>query len=328
MDIDHPAVGAGHIFLQGSADSLAAASLLVRRAPWSAWVTVAREHRLPVLLERPLTESAREVWCMGYTGTGNPLVPAAIEAQVTHRPFTWLQTTTGRLAVAASEVPGVEFLSLPGGSLVHLVLRLYRWPGDPEDRTFDRLGHLLGRSPGVVPTPPELRELNRLHAASVAVRSHEKRGPELIRTLSDHPPESWSELALLRSLADAGEVLIRAGRGALRRHAESSPDASAWLVPAGAIPRGTHGKALATQGHRLGRPVGLVEQVDHGYTKAWVVLPEGRPESWIEVAELFARHATDFSYTGRRGAGALPAEAAEPFTEQLQVLLSSLEPHR
>ena len=53
IDIDHPAVGAVHLFVPGNADSLVAAALMTARQRWPTWVMLAREHRLPVLLERP-----------------------------------------------------------------------------------------------------------------------------------------------------------------------------------------------------------------------------------------------------------------------------------
>lgn len=309
------------MFLAGSADSLVAASRLVATASWPAWVTVAREHRLPVLLERPITETAAEIWLLGYSGTGNPVVGPALDAHVTHRPVNWLSTTTGQLRLAASELPGINLDKLPGGSLVNLVLRHRRGRWTPDDHACERLGFILGRYPSVRPQKRELKLANILHAASVGVRNHEGRGPALIRELAGNPVATWSKLEMLQSLRNDGEAMIREGRTLLR---EAAPmfgghrgGPALWMLPAGKIKRGTHGKAVAAESYRRKAPVALVERASRGYTKAWVVLPARADRLWVDIAETFGRYTLDFSWTGRRGAGAVHADDLEPFAARL-----------
>ncbi len=325
IDVDHPAVGAGHVFIPGNADSLVAAALLVSRAPWSAWVMLAREHRLPILLERPIVEVAREVWCLGYAGTGHPLLPAALEAHVTHRPLHWLTATSGRLTAAAAEVPGVAFESLPGGSLVQLVQRHVsgRWSDD--DRAFERLGFILGRYRGARPTDFELHLVNLLHAASVQIRNHENLGAGFVRTLASTPPGKWAGLDLIRKYATSGEQLIRKARDVLSdadpvRGERYGP--ALWMVDAGLIARGAHGKAVAARAYARQAPTALIERVDRGFTKVWIVLPAHLEERWIDILQIMAAFSTDFAYTGLRGAGAIAADDIDEFAEMLWQVLS------
>lgn len=326
MDIDHPAVGAIHVFFPGSADSLVVAALIVSRSLDPAWVTVAREHRLPRLLERPLTEGAREIWCLGYSGTGNPLMPAALEAHVTHRPVRWLSTTTGRLSVAAAEIAGVDFQNLPGGSLVPLYLSTVAGPLDEDERSYERLGYILGRFSGHRPDPLELRLANRLHAASVTVRNHEDRGPELVRLLASRSPTEWVRMVELESFAREGDELIRRSRWQIvgsppTRGGHEGP--AIWVVPPGKVARGAHGKVVATLGKLRAAPAVLVEEARSGFTKAWVVLPKDDDALWFALSACFARHSHDFSYTGARGAGAVPAEDVAAFVADVWAVLST-----
>lgn len=318
---EHPARGAAHLFVPGNADSLVAASAFVRHAPESAWVTLAREHRLPVLLERKMAALASSVWCIGYSGTGNPLLPAALEAHLSDRPVWWLTATSGRLQAVAADVPGVRFHNLPGGSLVPQVLQQRGVEWDEEDRAYERVGHLLGRYSGVTPTPDELARLNLLHAASVQVRNQERAGAHLVRDLADTPVVEWGGLESLQELAQAGEARIRRSR---RYLADQEPVHGAgagpavWVVPAGQIDRGTHGKALATRAHGRKAPVVLIEEARRGdWTKAWIVLPDADQELWPWLMHALAAFTIDFSYTGRRGAGAIPAGQEEAFVRAL-----------
>ncbi len=317
IDVDHPAVGAGHIFLAGSADSLVAAARLVATADWPAWVTIGREHRLPTLLERPITEAASEIWCLGYSGTGNPVLGPALDAHVTHRPVIWLSTTTGYLKLAASELPGILLESLPGGSLVNLVLRRRRGRWTPDDHASERLGFILGRYPSVRPTKGELTLANILHAVSVGVRNHEGRGPLLIKQLADTPVDKWRHLEVVGALRDEGEEAIRKGRDALRHskvtYGGHKGGPALWVLPAGQIKRGVHGKALASEAFLRKAPVALVERTSRGYTKAWVVLPARADRLWVDIAETFGRYTLDFSWTGRRGAGAVHSDDVDQF---------------
>ena len=325
IDIDHPAVGAGHLFIPGNADSLVAAALMMARVPWPSWVMLAREHRLPVLLERPLAEVAREIWCIGYSGTGNLLLPAALEAHVTHRALHWLSATTGRLTVAAAELPGVHFESLPGGSLVHLVQRHLPGPWTDEDRAYERLGHILGHYRGARPTDFELGLANRLHAASVHVRNQEHLGAGLVRALASERVGRWSQLDRVGDFAAHGEKLIRHGRGLLqeieptrgKRHG-----AALWMLDAGQVPRGTHGKAVAARAYARQAPVALIERVDRGFTKVWIVLPEHAQSEWLRIMHTMASHSTDFSYTGLRGAGAIHGDDVDRFAGAIWKILS------
>jgi len=320
IDVDHPAVGASHLFIPGGADSLVAAALLTSRVPWDTWVMIAREHRLPVLLERPLTDTARELWCLGYAGTGDQLLPAALEAHVTHRPVYWLSTTSGRISVVAAELPGMKFESMPGGSLVPLVHRHVEGRWDASDYSYERLGLLLGRYRGAVPAPEELLLINALHASSVAVRNHEHLGAGLVRSLARESPANWSRLETLITLAKEGEELIRKSRSVLAQESPTLGGAKGpalWVVDSGRIARGAHGKSVATQSYCRQAPTALVERVERGFTKAWVVLPRPSSALWHRVTTTFANFTSDFSHTGLRGAGALPAEALDEFTERL-----------
>jgi hypothetical protein len=324
VDIDHPAVGAAHLFVPGGADSLVATALLVRRMRWPTWVMLAREHRLPTVLERPLVDAAKEIWCLGYAGTGNALLPSAIESHTTRRPFHWLSTTTGCLAVAAESMPGVRFEGMPGGSLVQLALRVLNEPRRQGDSEYERLGLLLGRFSGAIPDRQELRLLKLLHAASVKVRNQERRGPALVRELADHEPADWSRLEVLQELAREGEWLIRRSRQVLERlppkHGRRDGPA-VWVVARGEVARGAHGKAVAAQVHVVNAPVGLVERTPSGFTKAWVVLPPGDEDRWELIAHTFASFTTDFSYTGMRGAGAIAGEDVDRFAAVLHEAL-------
>ena len=321
LNVDHPAVGSGHVFLAGSADSLVAAARLVATSNWPSWVTVAREHRLPVLLERPITEAAVEIWCLGYSGTGNPVLGPALDAHVTHRPVHWLSTTTGHLRLAASELPGINLLHLPGGSLINLVLRRRRGRWTPDDHASERLGFIFGRYPSVRPQKRELKLANLLHAASVGIRNQEGKGPVLVKALAETPVADWSGLDVLQNLRDAGEDAINAGRGVLRdaapKYGSNRAGPALWVLPAGQIKRGVHGKAVAAEAFRRKAPAALVERVTRGYTKAWVVLPARKDRLWVDIAETFGRYTLDFSWTGRRGAGAVHVDDIEPFAARL-----------
>lgn len=326
VHIDHPAVGAAHNFIPGGADSLVAAAFLVKNLRWPTWVMLAREHRLPVVLERPLVDAAKEIWCLGYAGTGNPLLPAAIESHTTNRAFHWLSTTTGRLTVAAGEMPGVRFESLPGSSLLPLVRTVVGGPRAPGDSEFERLGLVLGRYSGATPDRQELALVNLLHAASVKVRNQERRGPGLVRDLAETPPSQWARLEALQDLGREGEWLIRRSRQVLQRQPPKlgrRGAAAVWVVPRGEIARGAHGKAVAARVHASDSPVGLVERVPRGFTKCWVVLPKSEPDRWEQIAHLFAGYSHDFSYTGLRGAGAIAAEDVDRFAAELYEVLSA-----
>jgi hypothetical protein len=320
IDVDHPAVGAAHLFVPGAADSLVAAALLTARVPWSTWVMIAREHRLPLLMERPLAETARQLWCLGYSGTGHQLLPAALEAHVSHRPVYWLSTTSGRIALAAQELPGLHFESMPGGSLVPLVHRHLAGDWLETDYAYERLGLVLGRYPGAKPTPAELSLVNQLHAASVAVRNNEHLGALLVRSLAEEPPVRWPGLELLLQLGDEGEQLIRSSRKVLQ---DESPfrgegqGAALWVVDSGRIARGAHGKSVAAQAYYRQAPAALVERVERGFTKAWVVLPRPNQRMWHQVMTTFANFGNDFSHTGLRGAGALASDSIEEFSQRL-----------
>jgi hypothetical protein len=321
INSDHPASGVPHVFIPGNADSLVAAASFVRRANGFGWVTVAREHRLPVLLERPVSEVASEVWCMGYAGTGNALLPAALEAHANDRPVWWLAATSGRLKAFAGEVPGVRFHNMPGGSLVPQVLSLQGGDWSSADREYERIGYLLGRYSGAVPDADELILINRLHAASVQVRNQERSGATLARELADAPPSEWLNSALLTELAVAGETRIRRSR---RYLAEEAPDMGArtgpaiWRVLGGQLDRGAHGKALASRAHARGDATVLIESVRRGgYTKAWIVLPESKRELWPWLMQEAARFSSDFSYTGLRGAGAIPVGQEQEFADAI-----------
>lgn len=325
IDIDHPAVGATHVFIPGNADSLTAAALLMSKSRYPTWVMLAREHRLPILLERPLSEVAREIWCLGYSGTGHPLLPPALEAHVTHRPLHWLTATSGRLTSAAAEVPGVRFESLPGGSLVQMIQRHQtgRWTDD--DRAYERLGFILGHYPGARPSDFELTLVNLLHAASVQVRNHENLGAEFVRTLAGTSPAHWAGLEELRKFAREGEALIRKGRAVLLEYEPAfggRHGGAMWIVPAGLIRRGTHGKAVAGRAYARQAPAALIESVEHGFTKVWIVLPRPLEERWLEILQVVARFSSDFAYTGLRGAGAIPADQVKEFADALWPVLS------
>ena len=275
IDIDHPAVGAAHLFMTGGADALVAAALLTARAPFETWVMVAREHRLPVLLERPLAEAARELWCLGYAGTGGPLLPAALAAHVSHHPVYWLSTTSGRLSLAAQELPGLRFESMPGGSLVLLVQQHIDGGWEEADYAYERLGMILGRYSGTRPSPEELSLANLLHAASVTVRNNEHLGAGLVRSLAEKSPLAWSGEKTLVELASAGETLIRSSRRVLEvqaPHLGERHGPALWFVDSGEIARGAHGKAVAAQCYYRQAPTALIERVPRGITKAWVVL--------------------------------------------------------
>ncbi len=328
LSIDHPAVGAAHAFVSGSADSLVAAAVLFARSPSIAWVMVAREHRLPVLLERPLAEAASSIWCMGYSGTGNPLLPSALEAHVTHRPLYWLSTTTGRLTAVASELPGVSYESMPGGSLVLLVQRHVVGEWTNEDRVYERIGHILGRFPGAKPSDGELALANRLHAAAVLVRNNEQQGAPLVRALASELPNRWGSLSALSDIALQGQRLIRESRLSLARHEPLRGELrgpALWLVEQGLLARGCHGKALAARSYARQEACGLIERVDSGFTKAWVVLPPHEQQRWPRVASCFARFGNDFSYTGSRGAGAMDSAVLDEFTMALWEALSETD---
>jgi hypothetical protein len=326
IDVDHPAVGAVHLFIPGAADSLVSAALFTARAPWNTWVMIAREHRLPVLLERPLAETARELWCLGYSGTGHELLPSALQAHISHRRVYWLSTTSGRISLAAEGLPGVRLESMPGASLVPLVHRHVEGPWFPSDYEYERLGLVLGRYPSAKPTVPEIALVNQLHAAAVVVRNDEHLGAGLVRSLSAAAPSKWQELEILGSLANEGEQLIRASRKVLQ---DESPlcggrhGPALWVVEPGRIARGAHGKSVAAQSYYRQAPAALVERVGRGFTKAWVVLPRPNPTLWHKVMTTFANFSNDFSHTGLRGAGALPAEAIDEFAARLWEDLSS-----
>jgi hypothetical protein len=324
MDADHPARGALHLYLPGGADSLVAAAAVLRRSDRSCWVTLAREHRLPVLLERPLAELAEEVWLLGYSGTGNPLLPSALEAHLTHRPVHWLSATTGRIRLAAAELPGMRFESMPGGSLVPLALEA--WPGEwtDEERAYERLGFILGRYSGARPSDAELRLANDLHAASVGVRNEERAGAGLVRELAEAPVAQWRGLPTLRTLAKRGERRIRDARAALRGVEPDFGGARGpgiWLVDAGRIARGAHGKAIADRTYARQAPCLLLERVESGWTKAWIALPPHRAGLWLRLMNEAVRFSVDFSYTGLRGAGAVPGDLVDAFAEAFWPLL-------
>ena len=324
IDIDHPAVGASHVFIPGNADSLVAASLLVSRIPRASWVMLAREHRLPILLERPLVEAAHEVWCLGYSGTGHPLLPPALEAHVTHRPLFWLTATSGRLTMAAAEVPGVRFETLPGGSLVQLVQRHVsgRWTED--DRAYERLGFILGHYRGARPTDFELGLVNMLHAASVQIRNHENLGAEFVRALATTRPGRWGSLELLQRYAREGTAMIRRARDVLVEHRPvrgGRHGAGLWIVPPGLIRRGTHGKAVAARAYARQAPAALIERAQRGFTKVWIVLPRHAEDRWFDILRVAASFSSDFAHTGLRGAGAIPASDVEEFAEALWPVL-------
>ena len=328
IDVDHPAVGAAHLFITGGADALVAAALLTARAPFETWVMVAREHRLPVLLERPLAEVACELWCLGYAGTGDPLLPAALAAHVSHHPVYWLSTTSGRLSLAAQELPGLRFESRPGGSLVPLVQSHIEGSWEEADYAYERMGMVLGRYPGTRPSPGELSLANLLHAASVTVRNNAHLGANLVRGLADSSPLHWSAQKSLVELADQGEGLIRTSRRVLEDqspHLGGRHGPALWLVDAGEIARGAHGKAVAAQCYYRQAPTALIERVPRGITKAWVVLPRPNPQLWHHVSTTFAQFSEDFSHTGLRGAGALPVAAIDEFTAMLWDDLKSSE---
>ncbi len=322
---DHPAHGVAHLFVPGNADSLVAAAAFVRRAGGFGWVTLAREHRLAKLLERPLCEFASSIWSLGYAGTGDPLLPAALSAHATHRPVWWITATTGRLLSLATEVPGVRFHNLPGGSLVPQVLSLQEEARSAQDRDYERLGYLLARYPGAVPTSDELVLINRLHAASVQVRNQERSGATLVRELAATPVADWTGSALLSELAAAGEDRIRRSRAVL---AETPPTLAVpggpaiWVVPSGLIDRGAHGKALAARSFARSQPTVLIEEVRRGkWTKAWVVLPAEGVDLWPWLMNEAARFSRDFSYTGLRGAGAIPAGQEQEFADAIWPVL-------
>lgn len=323
---DHPAHGAVHVFLPGNADSVVAAATFVRRSEGAGWVMLAREHRLPVLLKRPLAELAAELWCIGYSGTGNPLLPSALEAHANDRPVWWLTATTGRLESFEVDVHGVHFHNLPGGSLVPQVMSLQGGEWTDEDREVERLGYLLGRYSGTQPTDPERELLNRLHAASVQVRNQERSGAALVRELSETPLARWSTSPLLVDLAAAGESRIRRSRRFLNSAEPvlgrgSGP--AVWIVKAGRIDRGAHGKALATRCHARQEPVVLIEESRRGpWTKAWVVLPPEKRELWPWIMHEAARFSGDFSYTGLRGAGAIPSGQEGAFATAIWPVLT------
>lgn len=320
ITIDHPAVGAAHAYLPGNADSLVAAAALMRMARRDVWVTLAREHRLPVLLERPLSDVAAEVWCLGYSGTGNESLPAALEAHVTLRPVHWMTCVTGRLSMQAAEIPGVDYHNLPGGSLVPLVLGATRTHWDEQDRLYERLGFILGRYRGARPSDFELRLVNALHAASVQVRNQERFGAGLVRELAMNPIASWPGLESVRTAATAGEARIVRSRRALEDTAPSHGGRSGpaiWILPVGSIDRGTHGKALAARSYARQAPAVLLERVPRGFTKAWVVLPEHKEDLWLRVMNEVVRFSIDFSYTGLRGAGAVAAGDLDELADSL-----------
>ncbi len=326
ITIDHPAVGAAHVYLPGNADSLVAAAALMRVTRRDVWVTLAREHRLPVLLERPLADVASEVWCLGYSGTGNELLPAALEAHVTLRPVRWMTCVTGRLSMQAAEIPGVDYSNLPGGSLVPLVLGATRTHWDEQDRMYERLGFILGRYRGARPTDFELRLVNALHAASVQVRNQERFGAGLVRELALSPIATWPDLDAVRAAASAGEARIIKSRRAMEdaepTHGGRSGPAI-WILPSGILNRGTHGKALAARCYARQAPTVLLERVARGYTKVWIVLPEHKEELWLQVMNEIVRFSIDFSYTGLRGAGAVAAADVDEVAEALWRLIQS-----
>jgi hypothetical protein len=265
---------------------------------------LAREHRLPILLERPLVEAAHDVWCLGYSGTGHPLLPSALEAHVTHRPLYWLTATSGRLAMAAAEVPGVRFEALPGGSLIQLVQRHVGGGWTDEDRAYERLGFILGHYRGARPTDFELTLVNLLHAASVQIRNHENLGAEFVRALSTTPPGRWARLDLVRRYARDGTALIRRARDVLVQERPVRGErhgAALWIVPSGLIRRGTHGKAVAARAYARQAPAALIERVRRGYTKVWIVLPRHAEDRWFDILRVVARFSSDFAHTGLRG---------------------------
>lgn len=326
LPIDHPAGGAVHVFLPGNADSVVAAAAFVRRSEFPGWVTLAREHRLPVLLERPLSQVASGLWCIGYSGTGNPLLPSALEVHAAHRPVWWLTATTGRLESFETEVPGVRFHNLPGGSLIPQVMSLQGGEWTEQDREYERLGYLLGRYSGTQPTDAERLLVNRLHAASVQVRNQERSGAALVRELSDTPLSDWMASTLLSDLAAGGENRIRRSRRFLNdvEPVLGRPTGPAvWIVKSGRIDRGAHGKALATRCHARRAPVVLIEETKRGpWTKAWVVLPPHKLELWPWIMHEAARFSGDFSYTGLRGAGAIPAGQEGAFATAIWPVLT------
>ena len=200
-----------------------------------------------------------------------------------------------------------------------------RWT--PDDHAAERLGYLFGRYPGWRSTARELVLVNRLHAASVAVRNHENKGPPLIRALADTPIAEWDALPMLGELAKVGEQVIHEGRSALLaqepEHGSASGGPALWLMPQGTIKRGVHGKAIAAACYRRKSPVALVETADRGFTKAWVVLPARRENLWVAVAECFGGSTSDFSWTGRRGAGAIHTADLERFVPRLWTVIRS-----
>ena len=90
-----------------------------------------------------------------------------------------------------------------------------------------------------------------------------------------------------------------------------------WVVETGSIARGVHGKAIATQSYNRQAPAALVERVEAGFTKAWVVLPRQDARLWHHISTTFGQFGKDFSYTGLRGAGALPGQAVDELIELL-----------
>ena len=57
----------------------------------------------------------------------------------------------------------------------------------------------------------------------------------------------------------------------------------------------------------------MVERAPSGFTKAWVVLPQGDEDRWDLIAHTFASFSSDFSYTGLRGGGAIAGEDVDRF---------------
>jgi hypothetical protein len=326
VDIDHPSVGADHIYLPGSADSLVAATRCVVRSTAPSWLTVAREHRLAGLLDRPLSEGARRIVILGYSGDGDPALREALLRRLAACPVHWLSTTTGRLHLAASELSGVRLETLPGGSLVPTALRITDGPRTADDQAAERLGYVLGRYAGYRADRAALALTNRLHAASVAVRNDEVAAPRLVYALAGSPVDDWGAIPELVAASERGERLIRDARAAIRAATPArggSQGPGLWLMPAGVIARGAHGKAIAAETYRRVAPCALVEAADRGVTKAWVVLPARADRLWDSIAACFARFSSDFSYTGRRGGGAVPAADAEAFADALWVVLRS-----
>jgi hypothetical protein len=152
------------------------------------------------------------------------------------------------------------------------------------------------------------------------VRNHEDRGADLVRALAGREIGTWMRLPTLGELAAAGEVLIRRARQVLLELPQTRGGGhgpALWIVDAGSIPRGAHGKAAAARAYARQAPVALVERVPRGFTKAWVVLPPQSVDLWPAIAHTFAGFSADFAYTGLRGAGAIAAADVDAFADAL-----------